>query len=265
MARAAVSHTHLSPDEWVAHPSPSTFSLVASRLGWALESTSCIGLHAAPFERLVPLLSRGARIICLLRDAKAAADLASWLTARGWGAVRLWTLSALGGPREHITEGRADSYAATSAASPLALAIEADGATGLLACLRSSRRSVRARRPDHQATDPRAGAVCAGSAAGREALGHRCRFRIDLGRMGARRRSGDRDRGAGGSRRQHSRQRRGLRPRAQDQHYRGNCARRCFHLLESPTQSSSEAASMRRCSTRSGRLSLPARASSRTA
>jgi precorrin-6B C5,15-methyltransferase / cobalt-precorrin-6B C5,C15-methyltransferase len=123
--------SHLAPDEWVAHPSPSTFSLVASRLGWQLETTICIGLHAAPLERLVPLLSRGARIICLLRDLKAAADLAPWLTARGWGASRLWTLSALGGPREHIAEGRADSYVVDSAASPLALAIEADGATGL--------------------------------------------------------------------------------------------------------------------------------------
>jgi precorrin-6Y C5,15-methyltransferase (decarboxylating) len=122
---------HLSPDEWVAHPSPSTFSLVASRLGWQLETTICIGLHAAPFERLVPLLSRGARIICLLRDTNAAADLAPWLTARGWGASRLWTLSALGGPREHMTEGRANSYAVETAASPLALAIEADGTAGL--------------------------------------------------------------------------------------------------------------------------------------
>jgi precorrin-6B C5,15-methyltransferase / cobalt-precorrin-6B C5,C15-methyltransferase len=123
--------SHLAPDEWVAHPSPSTFSLAASRLGWALETTICIGLHAAPFERLVPLLSRGVRIICLLRDAKAAADLARWLTARGWGASRLWTLSALGGPRERIAESRADGYAADFAASPLAIAIEADGAAGL--------------------------------------------------------------------------------------------------------------------------------------
>jgi len=122
---------HLAPDEWIAHPSPSTFSLVASRLGWPLETTICIGLHAAPFERLVPLLSRGARIICLLRDANAAADLAPWLTTRGWGTSRLWTLSALGGPRERIAEGRADSYAAETAASPLALAIEADGVAGL--------------------------------------------------------------------------------------------------------------------------------------
>jgi precorrin-6Y C5,15-methyltransferase (decarboxylating) len=123
--------TQLAPDEWVAHPSPSTFSLAAARLGWPLESTICIGLHAVPFERLVPLLTRGAHIICLVRAAKAASDLASWLNDRGFGASRLWTLSALGGPRESVIEGRADSYAAGSAISPLALAIEADGAAGL--------------------------------------------------------------------------------------------------------------------------------------
>ena len=121
----------LSPDEWVAHPSPSTFSLAAARLGWSLENTVCIGLHAAPFERLVPLLARGAHIICLVRDARAAGDLASWLTARDFGASRLWTLSALGGPRESVTESRAESYEGGAAASPLALAIEADGAAGL--------------------------------------------------------------------------------------------------------------------------------------
>jgi precorrin-6B C5,15-methyltransferase / cobalt-precorrin-6B C5,C15-methyltransferase len=122
---------HLSPDEWIAHPSPSTFSLAASRLGWQLESTICIGLHAAPFERLVPLLSRGARIICLVRDARAAADLAQWLVAGGWGASKLWTLSALGGPREQVAESNAAGFKMASAASPLAMAIEADGTAGL--------------------------------------------------------------------------------------------------------------------------------------
>jgi precorrin-6Y C5,15-methyltransferase (decarboxylating) len=122
---------HLSPDEWIAHPSPSTFSRAASRLGWPLETTICIGLHAAPFERLVPLLVRGVRIIALVRDARAAADLAQWLVTRGFGASRLWTLSALGGSREQINEGRADNYATASVASPLAVAIEADGAAGL--------------------------------------------------------------------------------------------------------------------------------------
>jgi precorrin-6B C5,15-methyltransferase / cobalt-precorrin-6B C5,C15-methyltransferase len=123
--------SHLHPSEWIAYPAPSTFSLAAARLGWRLEDVICAGLHAAPFERLVPPLARGARIICLVRDGKAAADLAGWLTARGWGASRWWTLSALGGPRERIAEGRADSYSGDSAAGPLAVALEADGAAGL--------------------------------------------------------------------------------------------------------------------------------------
>jgi precorrin-6Y C5,15-methyltransferase (decarboxylating) len=122
---------HLEASEWIAHPAPSTFSLAAARLSWPLESTICLALHAAPFERLVPLLARGVRIVCLVRDAKAAADLASWLSAHGWGASRLWTLSALGGPREAIFESRADSYVAESVATPLAVALEAKGAAGL--------------------------------------------------------------------------------------------------------------------------------------
>src|SRR6266852_5786179 len=122
---------HLSAGEWIAHPAPSTFSLAAARLGWRLEDVNCLGLHAAPFERLVPLLSRGARILCLVRDPQAASDLAAWLTARGWGASRLWTLSALGGPRERIGESRAERFAADATASPLAVALQAEGTAGL--------------------------------------------------------------------------------------------------------------------------------------
>jgi len=124
----------LSREEWIAHPAPSTFSLAAARLGWALEDTLCIALHAAPFERLVPVLSRGARIICLVRDGNAAAELAQWLTRRGWGDSRLWALSALGGPRETIIEGRSCDYADSAAASPLAIALQAEGAAGLPRC-----------------------------------------------------------------------------------------------------------------------------------
>src|SRR5215472_1894753 len=62
---------HLAEGEWVAHPAPSTFSLAAARLGWRLEDVICLGLHAAPLERLLPHLARGVRIICLVRDGKA--------------------------------------------------------------------------------------------------------------------------------------------------------------------------------------------------
>ncbi|MFH0300894.1 bifunctional cobalt-precorrin-7 (C(5))-methyltransferase/cobalt-precorrin-6B (C(15))-methyltransferase [Bradyrhizobium sp. 31Argb] len=121
----------LEAGEWIAHSAPSTFSLAAARLGWRLESVICLGLHAAPFERLVPHLARGAQIICLVRDARAAGDLARWLTEQGWDASSFWTLAALGGPREKIMQHRADSYAGDLADGPVAVALKASGAQGI--------------------------------------------------------------------------------------------------------------------------------------
>ncbi|RZN06077.1 cobalamin biosynthesis bifunctional protein CbiET [Bradyrhizobium genosp. SA-3] len=121
----------LGGDEWIAHPAPSTFSLVAARLGWRLEATTCLGLHAAPFERLVPHLARGARIICLVRDAAAVDALAKWLTERGWGASLLWTLEALGGPREYIDQHRADLFAEDITGNLVAVAVQAGEGQGI--------------------------------------------------------------------------------------------------------------------------------------
>jgi precorrin-6Y C5,15-methyltransferase (decarboxylating) len=121
----------LGSDEWIAYPAPSTFSLVAARLGWRLESVACVGLHAAPFERLVPHLARDARIICLMRDATVVGDLAKWLTDRGWGPSLLWTLAALGGPRESIDQHRADLFADDLAEKLVAVAVLARGTQGI--------------------------------------------------------------------------------------------------------------------------------------
>jgi precorrin-6B C5,15-methyltransferase / cobalt-precorrin-6B C5,C15-methyltransferase len=121
----------LEAGEWIAHSAPSTFSLAAARLGWRLESVVCLGLHAAPFERLVPHLALGARMVCLVRDGKAAGDLAKWLTERGWGASALWTLTALGGPRENVRPHRADSFAAESEDNLVTVALEARGSQGI--------------------------------------------------------------------------------------------------------------------------------------
>jgi len=127
----AVLAEKLGGDEWVAHPAPSTFSLAATRLGWRLESVTCIGLHAAPFERLVPYLARDARIICLVRDAAAVGDLARLLAKRGWGASLLWTLAALGGPRECIDQHRVDLFAGDIVGDLVAVALLLIGTQGI--------------------------------------------------------------------------------------------------------------------------------------
>lgn len=113
----------LAPGEWRAYPAPGTFSLAAARLGWRLEEVACLGLHAAPFTRLRPLLARGARAICLLRDGDAPRSLAEWLASQGLGATRMVVLEALGGPRERILQARADGFALDCAA-PVAVALD---------------------------------------------------------------------------------------------------------------------------------------------
>lgn len=47
----SVLSARLERNEWIAHPGPSVFSLAAARMGWPLERTTCLGLHAAPCRR----------------------------------------------------------------------------------------------------------------------------------------------------------------------------------------------------------------------
>jgi precorrin-6Y C5,15-methyltransferase (decarboxylating) len=118
---------HLTPGEWVAFPSPSTFSLAASRLGWRLEQVHCFGLHAAPFARTRSALHGGAQLLCLLCDGPAVRDFAQWLTQQGGGASAVWVLEALGGPRERIRQCPAYALDFADIQSPVAVAVQVVG------------------------------------------------------------------------------------------------------------------------------------------
>lgn len=121
----------LSPAEWTCHPAPSTFSHAAARLGWRLEETHCFGLHAAPFARVRPVLTRGQRLICLMRNGAAVAGMAGWLTEGGFGPSALTVLESLGGPSERVRTATASDYGLGDVSHPVALAIEVRGARGL--------------------------------------------------------------------------------------------------------------------------------------
>jgi len=121
----------LPPTDWRCHPAPSTFSRAAARLGWRIEDSVCFGLHAAPFERLLPVLSRGQRLICLMRDGASVGALAEWLDARGFGASALTVMEALGGPRERVRTAGAAGFGLTGISQPVAVGIAVAGAKGL--------------------------------------------------------------------------------------------------------------------------------------
>lgn len=124
----------LSPGEWQAHPAPSTFGLAAARLGWPLESTTCLGLHAAPLARIRSHLAPGQRIIALLRDGGAVAEMADYLVRQGFGTSRLHVLEALGGPRARIREANANGLAFTDITHPVAVGIDCAGDGPALPC-----------------------------------------------------------------------------------------------------------------------------------
>jgi precorrin-6Y C5,15-methyltransferase (decarboxylating) len=118
---------HLSIGEWRALPSPSTFSLAASRLGWPLEGCACLGLHAKPLTRIRPYLQRGRRLLVLVRDGEAVTELAGWLVRFGFGASRLHVLEALGGGGERRRCVRADAALPGDIVHPVAVGLEVAG------------------------------------------------------------------------------------------------------------------------------------------
>lgn len=122
----SVIAAHLDRHEWRALSAPSTFSLAAAQLGWRLEETLCLGLHAAPLARLRPHLAMGARAIVLLRDGHAPHDLAAWLCAKGFGETRMTVMEALGGPRQRITTATAQNLN-DDFTHPLCVALEVAG------------------------------------------------------------------------------------------------------------------------------------------
>lgn len=118
----------LDPAEWIAHPAPSTFGLAAARLGWPIETTTCLGLHAAPVMRLRPHLAPGSRALVLLRDGAAVTALAVYLEEQGFGASRLSVMEALGGPRERIRHRTAAAFDLDDVAHPVAVGVTCMGA-----------------------------------------------------------------------------------------------------------------------------------------
>jgi|AntAceMinimDraft_1070359.scaffolds.fasta_scaffold21156_2 precorrin-6Y C5,15-methyltransferase (decarboxylating) len=122
---------HVKPGEWLSYPQPSIFSLAANLLGWRLENSRCLGLHAAPFARMLPGLGKGERIICTLRDGNAPAELAAWLTDQGAGDSQMHILQALGGPQQRVLTCTAQDFALAGLQALIAVGIEVSTSIGL--------------------------------------------------------------------------------------------------------------------------------------
>ncbi len=111
----ATMRRRIATEEMLVIPSPSGFSLAASRLGWPLQDVACISLHGRSVAGLQPNILPGNRILSLTSTARTVHEVAGMLVDRGYGGSRLTVLEHMGGERERITDHTADHIAAIEA------------------------------------------------------------------------------------------------------------------------------------------------------
>ena len=75
----SVLANHVAPDETLVVPAPSSFSLAAARLHWALPDIALVSLHGRALERIRPHLHQGARVLALTSDSEGPEALARLL------------------------------------------------------------------------------------------------------------------------------------------------------------------------------------------
>ena len=102
---------HVPPHEYVTLPAPSAFSMAAARVGWAVQDCALVTLHGRAFEKIVPHLQPGRRILVLSWDGTTPGRLAEHLVANGMGRSRLIVLEAMGGERERVDASLAKDFA----------------------------------------------------------------------------------------------------------------------------------------------------------
>jgi precorrin-6Y C5,15-methyltransferase (decarboxylating) len=117
---------HVPAEEMIVVPSPSAFSLAASRLGWALQDIETVSLHGHAIDLIRPLLQPNRRVLALTSDGDGPEAVARLLTSLGFGASKLTVLEALGGLDERIRSTTAQTFGLkeVNALNVLALQIE---------------------------------------------------------------------------------------------------------------------------------------------
>lgn len=88
-------------------PSPSSYSLAAARLGWALQDVVTLSVVARPVAAVAAHLYSGQRLLVLSNDGTSPQAVARLLRERGFGLSRVTVLEHLGGAKERRIDGSA--------------------------------------------------------------------------------------------------------------------------------------------------------------
>ena len=97
-------------EEMLILPAPSSVSLAAARLGWALQDVMTLSVVARPLTALNAHLASGVRLLVLSNDGQSPAAIAALLVESGFGPSRLSVFEHLGGAAERRVDGVAHAW-----------------------------------------------------------------------------------------------------------------------------------------------------------
>ena len=100
----------IDPAEITYHPQLSAFQLAAARMGWSLPDVETLTVHGRPVEQMIAFIQPDARLLILTTGAETPAQIAGFLTERGFGRSKLTVLANMGGAKEARFDGVAEDW-----------------------------------------------------------------------------------------------------------------------------------------------------------
>ena len=101
----------IDPSQIVYHPQLSAFQLTAARMGWSLADVETLTVHGRPVHQMVAFIQPDQRLIILTTGAETPAQIATFLTERGFGQSQMTVLASMGGDSEQRFDGTAADWA----------------------------------------------------------------------------------------------------------------------------------------------------------
>jgi precorrin-6B C5,15-methyltransferase / cobalt-precorrin-6B C5,C15-methyltransferase len=101
----------IPPVEITYHPQVGAFQLAAARMGWSMADLETLTVHGRPVEQMIAFIQPMQRLLILTTGEETPAQIAGFLTERGFGKSRMTVLAAMGGPDEARFDGLAESWA----------------------------------------------------------------------------------------------------------------------------------------------------------
>ena len=100
----------IDPAEITYHPQLSAFQLAAARMGWSLPDVETLTVHGRPVEQMIAFIQPDARLLILTTGAETPAQIAGFLSERGFGRSKLTVLANMGGAKEARFDGVAEDW-----------------------------------------------------------------------------------------------------------------------------------------------------------